>query len=100
MFDLLFVALVQAAGGSATNVIQVAPPAHVRANEPDSVRERRERHALRCRDRVVTGSRIGNRVCMSQAEEEQMQRDTQDIAHRMQRSGPWDGTLPTGPGGP
>lgn len=86
MMDLLFVALVQAAGGSPTNVIQVSPPAHV---EPDSVTQRRSRHALRCRTRTVTGSRMGTRVCMTAAEEEEQRRVTQEIAHEMHRSGPF-----------
>ncbi|MGE0596940.1 MAG: hypothetical protein AB7P07_11260 [Hyphomonadaceae bacterium] len=100
MLDLLVVAILQAAAGppseqaEAPAAMAVAPPVE---EEADSVRERRERHALRCRDRQVMGSRIQQRVCMSRAEEEQQQRDSQDIAHRMHRSGPWDGTLPTGP---
>ena len=98
MIDLVFVALFQAAAGApqasppqeAPQPQQAAPAAA--ETEPDSVRERRERHAIRCRNRLVMGSRIQQRVCLSRAQEEEQQRITQEIAHEMHRSGPLDGS--------
>ncbi|MGE0596942.1 MAG: hypothetical protein AB7P07_11270 [Hyphomonadaceae bacterium] len=88
MLDLAFALVFQAAaGGSSVNVIGVAPAQH--EAQPSSVEERRARHALRCRTRTVTGSRMGSRVCMSAAEEEEQRRVTQEIADEMHRSGPF-----------
>ncbi|MGE3928739.1 MAG: hypothetical protein AB7G05_01160, partial [Hyphomonadaceae bacterium] len=86
MIDLLFAVLFQAAAGPAEEAAQ-APQQQAASvlteEESESVRERRERHAIRCRDRQVMGSRIQQRVCMSRAEEEEQQRVTQEIAHEM-----------------
>ncbi|MGE0596938.1 MAG: hypothetical protein AB7P07_11250 [Hyphomonadaceae bacterium] len=93
MLDLIFVAVFQAAAGTPQPAAEAAAATAV---ESESVRERRERHALRCRDRTVMGTRIQQRVCMSRAQEEDMQRTSRDIAEEMHRSGPLRGDF--GPG--
>lgn len=99
MIEFLFVGLLQAAAGDPQVVTETpaapveAPQATATQEVPDSVQRRRDRSRITCRDRAVIGSRMSNRVCMSQAEEEQMERDTQAEAHRMQRSGAWNGVM-------
>ncbi|MGE0596941.1 MAG: hypothetical protein AB7P07_11265 [Hyphomonadaceae bacterium] len=102
MIELIFIGVFQAASGdpqaelSPFDVPVMAQP--VAAADRLSAQERRQRHAIRCRDRIVVGSRIGHRVCYSRADEEQWQRDSQDIAHRMHRGAQQQGGIgPTGP---
>lgn len=86
--EFLFVAMLQTVAGQPS----ATPNADLATAEqavPDSVQRRRARDVVRCRNQTVTGSRMGSRVCLSQAEEEAMQRETQRIADEMHRPGPF-----------
>ncbi|MGE0596937.1 MAG: hypothetical protein AB7P07_11245 [Hyphomonadaceae bacterium] len=93
MLATLAFAIFQAAAGAPADQpppaqqVQVAPAV---AAESDSVQERRERHALRCRNRPVMGTRIQQRVCMSRADEEEQARISREAAESFQRGGPYD----------
>jgi hypothetical protein len=89
MIEFLFITMLQVAAGE-PQASAPAPEAVVGEQDvPESVRERRARHQIRCRDQTVLGSRIGHRVCMSRADEEAMREETQRIADEMHRSGPF-----------
>lgn len=43
-----------------------------------------ERRRMRCRTEAIVGSRLGRRVCMTQAEEDAWRQDTRDFINRAQ----------------
>ena len=99
MIDLLFVALFQAAAGEpqaepapapAPQAVQ-PPQAQPAQQASDALRRRRERERITCRDQAVLGSRMSNRVCMSEIDREAIQQETQRIAEEMHHSGAVDG---------
>ncbi len=94
MIEFLFVAMLQAAAGDPQHAVTAEAAA---SSVPDSVRARRERHRIRCRDQVVLGSRMGHRVCMSQADEDAMREESQRIAEEMHRPGPLGEGAASGP---
>lgn len=85
MFEFLFVTMLQTAAGAP--LLDAPAPAEVAALEPlpESVLERRNRHQIRCRERMIVGTRIGNRVCMSDADIDKARDDTRNLADSMQR---------------
>lgn len=97
MIDLLFVALFQAAAADPAPQATPAPAANaqpVAAEEeavPESVQRRRDRSRITCRDQANIGSRMSNRVCMSDIDREAQRRETQRIADEMHHSGALDG---------
>jgi hypothetical protein len=97
MIDFLFIAVLQAAAGDPQVGERGSIAAQAEDTTPESVRERRERHRLRCRDETVLGSRISQRVCMSRAQREEIERESRAIADKMQ-GGAWDRCLPGSPG--
>lgn len=86
MIEFLFIAMLQ---GSVGDPQPAAAAAAAEIAAADSVRARRERHRIRCRDQVVLGSRMGHRVCMSQADEDAMREESQRIAEEMHRPAPF-----------
>ena len=96
MIELLFVAMLQSATGEPQTDANAVNAAVVAEPPSNSVRERRTRNLVRCRDQVVLGSRMGRRVCMSQAEEDAMREETQRIAEEMHHSGPFGEGSTTG----
>ncbi len=86
MFEFLFVSMLQTAAGAP--LIEPAAPAEVMIEDaiPESVLRRRDRQLLRCRDRAIPGTRIGNRVCMSNADLSRQREDTRAMTDTMHRS--------------
>lgn len=101
MIEMIFIGVFQAASGDPhAELLSYEQPVMATPIAPAdrlSAQQRRARHAIRCRDEALIGSRIGQRVCYSRADEEQWQRDSQAIADRIHRGGiTQQGTL--GPG--
>lgn len=94
MIDLLFVTLFQAAAGAPQEPAPAATPqpeVQVTQEEPESVRRRRERQRITCETQAVLGSRMGQRVCLSEADRAAIRAETQRIAEEMHHSGARDG---------
>lgn len=90
MMSLIFVALMQAAAGEPAPAPQETSPAPVTepaapAAAPADTQERSDRHRRRCRVQTVTGSRLGARVCLSPAEEEELERAAEEMLNDIQR---------------
>jgi hypothetical protein len=81
MLDLLFVALYQTvAGAPAEQPPQTEPQENVQASgEQAGLNRIRDRNTRRCRVEAVTGSRLGARVCLSQAEHEELSQEARDL---------------------
>jgi hypothetical protein len=87
MIELLFVAMYQAAAGEPVEAVQQQPATQEQiASEEQSAR--RERNRRRCRVDQVTGSRLGARVCNSDAEREALSQEGRDLLQDAMRM--WD----------
>ncbi len=91
MLELVVVSLLQAAAGnppaqtaSPPQATEAAPSAAAAEQAPQ---RRSERRRARCRVEVVTGSRLGSRVCNSDADMEMLERETRDFLHDVQVPG-------------
>ena len=87
MIDLIFVALMQAAAGDPTT-----PPATAAQTAPaqqttQQTGAQADRHALRCHREPIIGTRISRRVCLSDAERQQIENDSREQLQQMQRTG-------------
>ena len=81
MLELLFISVYQtAAGAPADPPQQPQTEQSAEATESSEGLERiRERARRRCRVETVTGSRLGSRVCLSQAEGEALETEARDF---------------------
>lgn len=94
MLPLLFIALYQVVGGAPATP-PPAPTTEQTAEEAAPADRLAERNHRRCRVQAVTGSRLGSRVCLSQAEEELLEREAQGLIQDSMRM--WDNQ--SSPGG-
>jgi hypothetical protein len=80
MLELLFIALYQASSGQ-----PAPPPAQPQAEQTSPApaasapTQTEERNRRRCRVENVTGSRLGARVCLPQAEREALTQEARDL---------------------
>lgn len=95
MLGVLFVSFLQAVAGApgTPTATDQAPAATAGEGTPDAANEAaqeqaddasNERRRMRCRTEAVVGSRLGRRVCMTQAEEDAWRQDTRDFINRAQ----------------
>jgi hypothetical protein len=103
MLELIFIALYQAAAGAPAETADQSTPtqpvttiASSAQTELERSRQRvRDQHTRRCRFETTTGSRLGARVCMTQAEREQLEEAGRNLLTDSMRM--WDNQ--SGPGG-
>jgi hypothetical protein len=87
MIELIFAAMIyQATAGEPVEQQQQPPAAQEQTVEQDSAADERQRR--RCRVQAVTGSRLGARVCHSQAELDMLSREARDMLQDGMRM--WD----------
>ncbi len=95
MLGVLFVSFLQAvAGAPAAPPTADEGPAVAASERPadadNEIQQERaddaadERQRMRCRTEAIVGSRLGRRVCMTQAEEDAWRQDTRDFINRAQ----------------
>lgn len=96
MMDVLFVLLLQAAGGEPAQPAEQPAPAQVEETAPAQAAEPvGERQRLRCRMETLTGSRMGTRVCRTQAEQDAQSNEARRLLENSMRM--WDNQ--SSPGG-
>jgi hypothetical protein len=86
MIDIIAVALLQATMGEPQQApaAETAPAAEAAQAETDETTTRREeRRRRRCRMAVMTGSRIPDRACSSQAQEDEWEMDARWLIQRI-----------------
>jgi hypothetical protein len=97
MMDVLFVLVLQAAGGEPAEPAQPPAPAQVEETAPAQTAEsQNERHRLRCRMETLTGSRMGTRVCRTQAEQDAQSNEGRRLLENAMRM--WDNQSSTSGG--
>lgn len=81
MLELLFIGLYQVAAGepATPTAPQSQHVTQIGSNADTGVQRVRERNRRRCTVDTVTGSRLGARVCQSQAEYEALEREARDL---------------------
>lgn len=99
MLEILFVSLFTAIAGQpasppATAPQATPPPATAAAppqatGQPDGLNRIAQRHTDRCHKEFVTGSRLPALVCQSQADADDIERDSHEELRRAQSL--WDG---------
>lgn len=96
MMDALFALVLQAAGGDPAEQVAAPAPAQAEAPAPTQTAEaQEERHRLRCRMETLTGSRMGTRVCRTQAEQDAQSSEARRLLENAMRM--WDNQ--SSPGG-
>ena len=98
MLGVLFVSFLQAVAGppslppAADQGPAAAASEQAAGGEDNSAQEAgsapNERRRMRCRTEAIVGSRLGRRVCMTQAEEDAWRQDSRDYINRAQSQMP------------
>ncbi len=102
MLDVLFVILAQAAAGPPAEPAHQTPPVqeeHTAPAAPTATSED-DRNRRRCRIEPTIGSRMGRQVCLSQAEEQALEREGRALLERSMRMFDNQSTTSGGVNGP
>ena len=95
MLELLFIMAFQAATGDPAEPAQQPQATQEQSANQQQAAAPDDRHVRRCRTQAVTGSRLGSRVCHSQAEDDALTEEARDMLRDSMRM--WDNQ--SSPGG-